>query len=254
MKPISGRKLAKWILGAAILVLMPGILAAFLTQLSGFLGVTVHGPIPDPASLLVQLRAFSRQLGFLLVVGGALGVVFAYRAEDIPKIDTISWYIHLVGHELVHALLAKLCGYRIKEFKLTRHGGYVAYTKPNARGNFLISLGPYLFPLIPILLTVIAALLRGTAQSIVVFLLGVSLGSHLIGTAQEALDQYDVQHVGRFFSVMLIVLVNLCLAVGVMAVVAPARVSFQSFLVHSWRATGWYLGGLARGLTGLLRG
>jgi hypothetical protein len=254
VEPITRYKIAKWVLAAIVLVLMPGILASFLAQLSQFLGVTAQGPIPDPATLLMDLRAFSTQLGFVLVVGGALGVIFAYWAERIPRIDTLSWYIHLVSHELVHAILAKLCGYRIKEFKLTRHGGYVAYTKPNARGNFLISLGPYLFPLIPLILTLIAALLRGIAQVIVVLVLGASLGSHIVGTAREALDQYDVQHAGRFFSVILIVLVNLCLAVAVMAVVAPGKVSFQEFAVYAWRTNGWYLGSLASAIAGAIRG
>jgi len=250
---ITRYQAAKWILGAIIALLMPGMVAAFLGQVSSFLGVTVHGPIPDASSAVEDLWDFSRQLGFLLVLGGSVGVLLAFKAERIPKIGALAWYVHLVGHELVHALFAKLCGYKIKQFKFTRQGGYVSYHKPNARGNFLIALGPYLFPLFPIVLVVIAAAFRGPAQRVVVFLLGAALGSHLAGTADEALDQYDLRQVGLFFSVMLIILVNIWLVVLVMAVVSPARASVTGFVAEALALDAWYLELVGRFPAGLLR-
>ena len=244
MVEVTPSRVAKWAVGIAVILLMPGMIAAFFAQASAFLGVTVHGPIPDIASTIENLLAFSRQLGFLLLVGGSLGVVLAFKAENIPKLGSLAWYIHLIEHELVHALFAKICGYRIREFKLTRHGGYVAYSKPNASGNFLINLGPYLFPLIPIILTVVAALLRGITQHVVIFILGVALGSHLAGTAKEAMDQYDVRQAGVFFSMVLIVLGNIWLLVLVMTVVAPSRVSILGFASSSMRFNWWYLSSL----------
>jgi hypothetical protein len=230
------------------------VIIAFLTQLSYFLGITVLGPIPDILSLLTELRLFSRQMGFALVVGGALGLVLSFKAEDLPKIGSAAWYVHLVTHELVHAGLARLCGYEIKEMKFTRHGGYVAYSKPQSRGNFLISLGPYLFPLVPIILTIVAALFRGTAQGIVVFFLGISLGWHVAETATEALDQYDVQQAGRFFSVVLILWVNLCLLALVMSVVAPGRASFLRFITDALELDVWYLSSALGMLSSGIRG
>ncbi len=244
VEPITRFKVAKWATATVIVLLMPGLLASFLSQLSSFLGIAVRGPIPDVEAILEDLYDFSRQLGFLLVVGGSLGIVLAFKAEDIPRIDSVAWYVHLVQHELVHALLAKACGYRIKELKFTRHGGYVAYSKPNSRGNFLISLGPYLFPLIPILLTLVAAVFRGTVQGVVVFLLGMAVGSHVAGTAREAMDQFDVRQVGRFFSLMLIMLANVCLIVLIMSVVAPSKVSFLSFIRVAGRLDTLYLSSL----------
>lgn len=250
---VTRYRAAKWIAGALIALLMPGFIAAFLGQVSSFLGVTVQGPIPEPSSAIEGIWDFSRQLGFVLVLGGSLGVLLAFKAERIPKIGALAWYVHLVGHELVHALFAKLCGYKIKQFKFTRQGGYVSYHKPNARGNFLIALSPYLFPLFPVVLIIIAAALRGSAQTVVVFLLGAALGSHLAGTAGEALDQYDLRQVGLFFSVMLIVLVNIWLVVFVMAVVSPAKASVTGFVAEALALDAWYLGLVRRFLAGLLR-
>jgi len=244
VRGITRYRFAKWLAGIIILLLLPGMIGAFFAQVSSFLGVTVRGPIPDIAAILGQLVAFSRQLGFLLVVGGSLGVVLAFKAEDIPRAGGVLWYIHLVGHELVHALLAKLCGYHIREFKLTKHGGYVAYYKTNARGNFLISLGPYIFPLIPVILVLLAALVRGLPQQVVVLILGISLGSHLTETAREALDQYDVRQVGVLFSTSLILLGNIWLVVVVMAVVAPSRVSIFDFARDGFWLNRWYISSL----------
>jgi len=250
---VTRYRAAKWIVGAVIALLMPGFIAAFLGQVSSFLGVAVRGPIPEPSSAIESLWGFSRQLGFILVLGGSLGILLAFKAERIPRIGALAWYVHLVGHELVHALFAKLCGYKIKQFKFTRQGGYVSYHKPNARGNFLIALSPYLFPLFPILLILIAAALRGPAQGAVVFLLGAALGSHLAGTASEALDQYDLRQVGLFFSVMFVVLVNNWLVVFVMAVVSPARASVTGFVADALAIDAMYLGLVARFFAGLLR-
>ncbi len=250
---IARLRAAKWIAGFVIILLMPGMIAAFVAQVSSFLGIAVRGPVPDIAATIENLVAFSRQLGFLLIVGMSLGVVLAFKGDAIPRVGALAWYVHLLGHELVHALLAKLCGYTIKEFKLSRHGGYVAYHKPNARGNFLISLGPYLLPLIPLLLLFAAALTSGVGRQIIVFLLGMSLGSHLSGTAREALDQYDVRQSGVFFSVALISSGNIILLTVAMAVVSPSRVSLIAFAFDAVRLDVWYLSGLLGSLVGLVR-
>jgi hypothetical protein len=240
VEPITRERAIKLIVAILIAVLLPGVIVSFLAQLSSFLGITMGGPIPDIGAIIQDLNAFSEQIGFLLVVGFCLGIILAFKADDIPKVDTVAWYIHMVSHELVHAILARLCGYRIREFKFTRHGGYVAYSKPNARGNILITLGPYLFPLIPILLTLLAAIFRGWPQGILVFVLGVSLGSHLAGTAEEALIQYDVRQAGLFLSLVLILSTNLMLLSLVMSIVSPGRISFTGFLESSWELDLWY--------------
>jgi hypothetical protein len=253
MRGVTRGRAAKWVLACLIVLLMPGMVAAFFAQVSSFMGLTVQGPVPDISSVMEDLFAFSRQVGFLLLVGGSLGLVLAFKADEIPRLGTVAWYVHLVGHELVHAVIARLCGYQIREFKFTKQGGYVAYAKPNARGNFLISLGPYLFPLIPVILVLLAALIGGVAQQVVFFLLGAALGSHLAGTTREAADQYDVRQAGLFFSVMLIALANIWLVVVVMAVVAPSRVSVPVFAESSLRLNYWYLTSLLGAIVGLFR-
>jgi hypothetical protein len=241
VEPITRERAIKLVVAISISIFLPGMVVSFLSQLSSFMGITMGGPIPDIGVIIQDLNAFSEQIGFLLVVGFCLGVILAFKADDIPKLDTLAWYIHMVSHELVHALIARLCGYRIREFKFTRHGGYVAYSKPNARGNILITLGPYLFPLIPILLTIPTAIISGWPQGVLVFILGISLGSHIAGTAEEALIQYDVRQAGLFLSIVLILTTNIMLVSLVMAIVSPARVSFADFLENSWKLDVWYL-------------
>jgi len=232
---------------------MPGFAAALLVQASSFLGISLQGATRDPLSAIEALWDFSRQLGFVLVLGGSLGVLLAFKAERMPKIGVAAWYVHLVGHELVHAVFARLCGYKIKQFKFTRHGGYVSYYKPNARGNFLIALSPYLFPLFPIVLMLVAAALRGSAQTVAVFLVGCALGSHVAGTAREAPDQYDLRQAGLFLSVMLIAFTNIWWVVVVMAVVSPTKAPVLGFAARALALDASYLGALAAFLAGLFK-
>jgi hypothetical protein len=244
--------IARWLAAGLIAISMPGFLVGFAAQVISFVGFTGTGPIPDLSSTINDLIAFSQQAGFTLVVGASLGVVLSLKGEDIPGLGTAAWYVHLVGHELVHAIFAKLCGYEIREFKLTRDGGYVAYYKRNSRGNFLIDLSPYLFPIIPIMLLVAAYLVSGVARSVVILLLGISLGSHIAGTADEALEQYDVRQAGVFFSITLIMACNIALLMLVMVVVAPGRVSIADFLRTSVDFDIWYLSALARSIGELI--
>lgn len=237
---------AKWLAALVLAMFLPGLLAGLISQISSFVGLAGIEPIPDIGSTIDALYTFSRNLGFILVVGGSLGIILSFKSEELPVLGTIGWYIHLVSHELIHALMAKLCGYRIKEFKLTKHGGYVAYFKPESKGNFLISLGPYLFPLVPLVLLVACYFSGGILRQVIVFLLGASLGSHIAGTSREAFHQYDVRQVGIFFSVMVIMIWNAFLVVLIMAMVAPSRVSLWLFLETSLRFDAWYLSALYR--------
>ena len=241
MRMPRGSDAARWLFTAILVLLSPGLLISFLAQASSFLGLRVTGLVPDIFDFLMSIDTFSTQLAFAFLVGASLGLVLAFEVEKIPKLGTAAWYVHLVSHELVHATLAKACGYKISEIKLTRHGGYVSYYKPNRHGNFLISLGPYILPPIPIILLLASALVKGRLQVGIILLLGAAFTSHVVGTAREILDQYDVRQSGLSFSLVFVFLVNLILGVAVMRVAAPGRVSLVRFFLDAAALDGRYL-------------
>jgi hypothetical protein len=62
-------------------------------------------------------------------------------------------WIYVVGHESTHAIWTWIFGGKVKEFKAASSGGHVVST----RGNFLITLAPYFFPIYAALVVLVFA-------------------------------------------------------------------------------------------------
>jgi len=120
-------------------------------------------------------------------------------------------WIYVFGHELTHAIWAWAFGGKVKSFKVSSKGGYVALTKT----NFLISLAPYFFPLYA------AAILAGFIVVHVIWeldpwlpllhlLLGMAYCFHLTLTWHALkVKQTDVTDQGWLFSAVVIWLGNI---------------------------------------------
>jgi hypothetical protein len=112
----------RWIVGTVMLVLLPGVAAAFVTAMVAF----SHAP-----SLLVPIGA-----------GAVLGILLDHVIlRKFPVVETFE-------HEFTHAIVALLFFRRITGFTVRRSGGTVAH-----RGRFggvfgsdCIGLAPYIFP------------------------------------------------------------------------------------------------------------
>lgn len=134
---------------------------------------------------------------------------------------------HIFGHELTHALWALLFGGRVEEiYASQRAGGFVTYT----RENFLILLAPYFFPLYAICFTLLFHVSKSPYNKIFLFLMGFSLGFHLLLTMWSIrIGQSDIRRSGTLFSLTFIVLMNV-LVFGILLCSVHSDYSVMDFL------------------------
>lgn len=165
--------------------------------------------------------------------------------------------LYVFAHEMTHAITARLSGGRVHGMKIARQGGYVDTDKTST----LITLSPYL---VPFYTTVVLALygLVGLAVDmellrewnvlgwafrlkwvwVFYFLVGFTWCFHLTFTMQVLeIEQSDLRHNGEFFSMMLIILINIII-LGVLFVAASPSVEWvdvwneaKSLLRYAWR-------------------
>ena len=138
--------------------------------------------------------------------------------------------LYVFGHELTHALWTWLMGGKVRQFRVSRTGGYVV-TDTN---NFWISLAPYFFPIYSIL----ALLLYGGISAFVdvdayrrwLFgVVGFTWSFHVTFAIWMLWQgQTDLIEHGTFFSMMVIYLINFS-ALSVMLIVACRDVTFTYF-------------------------
>jgi hypothetical protein len=155
---------------------------------------------------------------------GALLWVIAFFGLPRPML------LYVFGHELTHAIWTWLMGGKVRQFRVSRTGGYVV-TDTN---NFWISLAPYFFPIYSIL----ALLLYGGISAFVdvdvyrrwLFgVVGFTWSFHVTFAIWMLWQgQTDLVEHGTFFSMMVIYLVNF-LALSIMLIVACRDVTFTYF-------------------------
>jgi hypothetical protein len=132
--------------------------------------------------------------------------------------------LYVIGHELSHALVAKLTGAKIYRFEFTETGGFVETSKSNT----WISLAPYILPFYSIVIFLFFGVLAlitdldsgfmvklGSSQihfkmtRYLFVLLGLSWAFHITYTLITLrTQQSDLTRNGEYFSLMLIFLIN----------------------------------------------
>ncbi|MFA5688249.1 MAG: hypothetical protein WC959_03770 [Kiritimatiellales bacterium] len=136
--------------------------------------------------------------GFLISVGSFFVLPRPFRA-------------YVLGHELSHALWGVIFGAKVGRMKVGKNGGHVMLSKT----NFIISLAPYFFPFytfIVIALWALAGLFVDLNAYRIWWLgaVGLTWGFHLVYTIYMlSQPQPDVKEHGRFFSYIIIFLMNL---------------------------------------------
>lgn len=140
-------------------------------------------------------------------------------------------FLITLEHESTHALFAMLSLHRIVGFRASLgRGGEVRFT---GRGNWLISVAPYFFPTLALLLFLIAYLLPFPGLPWQSFLLGVALGYHVVSTVREThRDQTDLKDLGMLFCYLFLPAANLAV-VGLLVSYAHAGSEGTSLWIHS---------------------
>ena len=142
---------------------------------------------------------------------------------------------YVFGHEVMHGLMARVFGGRIKEFHVSADGGYIVTNKY----NFLIALAPYLWPFysVPVLAAWgVSYFVNGAPYLREFFLaaLGLTWAFHLTFTLWVLpRGQSDLLGPGRIFSIALIYLANAMLLGGALFIFAP-NVSLRAYAQELW--------------------
>lgn len=191
-------------------------------------------------------------------IGGAFWRTPAFWFFGMGFLMWLIWFLWLPrpvtlyvwGHEMTHALCVLACGGKVKEFRVSGTGGHVI----TDRNNVIIALSPYFFPLYSVV-GVLAFLISGLFVDLTLliplpwgggvrplyglfYVIGLTWGFHLTFTVwMIARDQPDLKINGTFFSILVIVLVNL-LVVSLLLILASPQLSVKGFS-HRWFDFGW---------------
>lgn len=201
--------IVRWILGILLLPTDLGFAVAFAGQLAQIRRV-------DSAPLL-----------FLLGVTGYLAFHVLIAAPNRA---------YVFGHELTHAAAAWVSGGQVKGFKVGANKGSVATNKITA----FIALAPYFIPVYAVLWAAgygVASFFWDVRPwgGLFFFGLGATLTFHLVFTVNVLkIKQSDIQLVGPVLALALIVLANLTVIAGVMALLAP-EARFGSYLAQGFQ-------------------
>ena len=147
-------------------------------------------------------------------------------------------YFYILGHELTHALFTWLCGGRVTSFRATFRGGRVTTTK----SNFLITLGPYFFPVYTVLISCayfFVSFFSGKEShvSVFIFLIGFSWALHIVLTIYFIkMEQPDIMKMGTLFSIVLIYVINLIIVAFILSLFFP-EISFLAFAKDACRGS-----------------
>lgn len=153
------------------------------------------------------LGAISRQPTPLLWFGvGAGGYWLAWRL--ILRRPLLGSFLPTLEHELTHALFALLTFHPITAVKATWRGdGIMRYL---GEGNWLITIAPYFFPTLSVLLMLVFWALPASWRPGASGLLGVTVAYHFISTWREThRDQPDLRKVRLPFALMFLPGANL---------------------------------------------
>lgn len=155
-------------------------------------------------NLLISIKGVD-QTGLFFLAGAAAYSVFYFSSLKLN-------FLYVLGHETTHAVLALLCGGKVKAFRVSGKGGSVSTTK----SNVVISLGPYFLPIYTIFFSLAFFICERCISAAddytgaFIFVLGFSIVFHFLMTLDSLrVEQPDLVENGYLFSLTLIYLVNL---------------------------------------------
>ncbi|MEZ6134289.1 MAG: M50 family metallopeptidase [Pirellulaceae bacterium] len=151
-------------------------------------------------------RVITSPLNLLPFVLGLVVFIFLWR-RWLGK-SRYGRFLITLEHESTHALFAMLSLHRIVGFRASfGRGGEVRFT---GRGNWLISVAPYFFPTLALLLFLVAYILPFPGLPWQSLLLGAALGYHVVSTIREThRDQTDIKQLGTLFCWLFLPAANL---------------------------------------------
>ncbi|MCO6455958.1 MAG: M50 family metallopeptidase [Pirellulaceae bacterium] len=180
-------------------------------------------------SLLRQLvLAPAAALPFLAGFGAYLALWWLWLRRPL-----FGSFFATLEHELTHALFAVLTLHRVTGLRATwSRGGSMSFM---GRGNWLITIAPYFFPTICLLVLavswLVSWLLPAALRSFSDALMGAALAYHLSSTMREThAGQTDLARVGWLFSLMFLPTANLLVFGGIVSYAYGGPAALADFL------------------------
>ena len=135
--------------------------------------------------------------------------------------------IHVMAHELTHALIGMVFGAKSNDIHIAKEGGSVKITKT----NFLISLSPYFVPLYALIFCWIFSIADVKYKHWLALVTGVCVAFHFALTLYSMkVHQPDLSADSNFvFSIFFILLMNMVFAVLIFSVISN-KIVFWDFL------------------------
>ncbi len=188
---------------------------------------------------LLRLKIFFPDTAFFSISSGAFYFITGFLLFCILYVTVrIPMKPYVFGHELTHVIFGLLKGAKISNFKVNENGGSVRVS----RTGLVVLLAPYFFPIYMVASLIIFGLLSiffnlvGTfIGSFFALVAGVAWGFHFCYTINSFLQpQSDLETYGFFFSVSLIIFLNLiviCLTCAALTSIQLGKMLDLSFYI-----------------------
>lgn len=189
------------------------VVGVFLLPAVWVLGVSFLGCLGQAA---VGHRFWLSEEFWFFSLGAVLWLLMALMMPRPMK-------VYVLGHELTHVLAVWLSGGKVERMRVGHSGGQVVATKINT----FIALAPYLVPIYSVMVGVVYVVAGLFVDASPYYrwmlgLLGFTWAFHLSFTCwMIPLRQPDLEYGGQFFSLVVIVLVNVGLLSGLLIAASP---------------------------------
>jgi hypothetical protein len=159
-------------------------------------------------SLLRQYQTIFHDLSLNLLVPFIIAsCVFAILYVIFLK--KITRFFEVFIHELTHLFFALLTFNKPQHFSVSSTGGATSY---EGNSNWVISLSPYLFPLISIIFVVIYIFIDKQYESIFKYIITICYIWYIATIIRNlSFKQSDISKSNGFFSILFIIFFNTCL-------------------------------------------
>lgn len=154
--------------------------------------------------ILITYISYEKLIPFLIS-----GMLFIILYFIILKNVMKFWQVFT--HELTHVFFALITFNRIEGFTVSFSGGVTSY---KGRSNWLIRLGPYIFPLFSFLFILLSLLISQSYKRYFYHLVSISYISYLIMLFQHfSFKESDIRDSGYVFSSFVILILNLLILI-----------------------------------------
>lgn len=190
------------------------------------------GLVLIPAAVILTIAFFSSfqfftevQHSEIVFLAGFIGYLILHFILYKPV------FMHVMAHELTHALWAVIFGGRVKSLNISGSGGSVTVDKT----NFLIVLAPYFFPLYTFIIVILYFIIDKRFIDFVIFFIGFTLSFHIALTVfSMRAKQKDFKEVGLLFSLSFIYIVNIMIVTAIFSMISP-QYYYLNFLNEAWK-------------------